>query len=90
MKQHSAKQTDKPVYRPIHETKNTPAGLFIASFAFIFGFAMIWHIWWLAILGLACVIITLIIRTTSDSDEDIISVAEIERIEGEAAQGQYV
>jgi len=30
---------------------NTPVGLFVAGFSFLFGFGLIWHIWWLAIAG---------------------------------------
>jgi hypothetical protein len=29
--------------------KNSGAGIVIAAFATVFGFAMIWHIWWMAI-----------------------------------------
>lgn len=35
-------------YRPIHMPKNTGAGVIIAAFATLVGFALIWHIWWLA------------------------------------------
>lgn len=38
--------------------KNSGAGIVIAAFSTIFGFAMIWHIWWLAIVGFAGMIIT--------------------------------
>ena len=32
--------------------KNSGAGIVIAAFATVFGFAMIRHIWWMAIVGL--------------------------------------
>jgi cytochrome o ubiquinol oxidase subunit 1 len=32
--------------------RNTPLGFFVAFFAVVFGFGMIWHIWWMGILGL--------------------------------------
>src|SRR5207237_1039048 len=35
-------------YEDIHMPKNTPMGIYISIFAFLFGFAMIWHIFWLA------------------------------------------
>ena len=36
----------------IHVPRNTPTGIFIAFFAFILGFALIWRIDWLAVIGL--------------------------------------
>jgi cytochrome o ubiquinol oxidase subunit 1 len=38
--------------QPIEMPKNTPIGFVIAFFATVMGFAFVWHIWWMAILGL--------------------------------------
>ncbi len=43
----------EPDYGPIELPRNTPTGFLTAFFASIAGFALIWHIWWLAIVGLA-------------------------------------
>jgi cytochrome o ubiquinol oxidase subunit 1 len=43
---------DEPDYQPIEMPRNTPTGFITAFFTTITGFAMIWHIWWLVILGL--------------------------------------
>jgi cytochrome o ubiquinol oxidase subunit I len=40
-------------YKSIDIPKNSPIGFVNAFFAVITGFALIWHIWWLALLGLA-------------------------------------
>jgi cytochrome o ubiquinol oxidase subunit I len=40
-------------YKSIEIPKNSPIGFVNAFFAVITGFALIWHIWWLALLGLA-------------------------------------
>ena len=32
--------------------RNTPLGFVIAFFATVMGFALIWHIWWMALVGL--------------------------------------
>jgi len=37
----------------LHLPRNTPVGVFIAFFAVILGFALIWRIYWLAAVGLA-------------------------------------
>src|SRR5262249_42658844 len=40
-------------YESIEVPKNTPIGVVNAFFAVVTGFAMIWHIWWMAAVGLA-------------------------------------
>jgi cytochrome o ubiquinol oxidase subunit 1 len=42
----------RPRYEPIEVPRNTPVGVILALFAVILGFSLIWHIWWLAIVGL--------------------------------------
>lgn len=72
---------EKPHYEDIHLPKNTGMGIVIAGFAFIFGFAVIWHIWWLAVLGLLSIIACVINRANIESTEYTIPAAEIELIE---------
>ena len=45
-------------YSEIHMPKNTGAGVIISVFSLIMGFALIWYIWWLAIVGFVGVIAT--------------------------------
>jgi cytochrome o ubiquinol oxidase subunit 1 len=52
-------------YQPIHMPKNTPAGFIIALFAGILGFALVWHMWIPAIVGLIGMIVSMIWRTNS-------------------------
>jgi heme/copper-type cytochrome/quinol oxidase subunit 1 len=47
-------------YDSIEVPSNSPNGFVTAFFAVITGFALIWHIWWLAIVGLACAVVTLL------------------------------
>ena len=44
---------DEPDYQPIEMPLNTPVGVICAFFASVCGFAIIWYIWWLAIVGLS-------------------------------------
>jgi cytochrome o ubiquinol oxidase subunit 1 len=37
---------------PIEMPRGTPVGFIISFFAVVMGFALVWHIWWLAIAGL--------------------------------------
>jgi cytochrome o ubiquinol oxidase subunit 1 len=72
----------KPLaYEPIHMPKNTGAGVVIAAFSLFFGFAMIWHIWWLAIIGFAGMIVTWIVHSFNEDVDYYVPVSEVERIE---------
>lgn len=71
----------KPNYKPIQLPRNSGLGLVIGAAAGIAGFALIWHIWWLALIGLAAIVITIATRTSQEDTEYIIPVSEIERIE---------
>ena len=67
---------------PIHMPRNKAAGFIIGGCAFIVAFAMVWHIWWLAIAGLAGVMVTLI-RHAFDDDRDYhLGADEVRRVEG--------
>lgn len=79
MKEHGKKKSVD--YEPILVPKNTPIGLIIGGFAFLAGFGIIWHIVWLAIAGFIGIIISVIIRMSSDDNYRTISVAEIRRTE---------
>ena len=86
MKQTGMTHAEPAKYQPIRVPKNTPLAICVAVCALTFGFAMIWHIWWLAILSFVGVITTLIIRLSDDDTERTISAAEIARTEAEAKE----
>ncbi|MFM0044189.1 cytochrome o ubiquinol oxidase subunit I [Paraburkholderia sediminicola] len=67
MKSRKAPQTE-PVYRDIHMPSNTPAGLLVGLFSLALGFAGVWHIWWLAIVGLVGAVGTVIVYSFMDND----------------------
>ena len=48
---HGSHGEGKPRYEQIHMPKNTAIGVYIGAFSFLFGFAAIWQILWLAIVG---------------------------------------
>ena len=66
---------------PIHLPKNSYAGMTIAGLAFLFGFGLIWHIFWLAGLAFLAVVIAIIIRTQIEHPEEEISINTILRTE---------
>ena len=67
----------KPIYEDFYEPKNTAAGIVIAFASFIIGFALIWHVWWLALVGLIGHIVTLIIRLTRLDNEQLVTAAAV-------------
>lgn len=81
-------KTAKPSYEPIHLPKNTPLGLVVAGFAALLAFAMIWQLWWLAIISLVGLIATIIFRTTSDDTEYTLTTKQIQQLESDSAEGQ--
>jgi cytochrome o ubiquinol oxidase subunit 1 len=74
-----------PVYRDIIEPRNTPAGFVIGAFAAVFGFAIIWHIWWLVVVGLLGMLVTLVVRTSNDHIYRVVSAEEVRRGDAAAA-----
>jgi cytochrome o ubiquinol oxidase subunit 1 len=68
-------------YQDIHMPKNTGMGIYISGFCFIIGFAMVWHIWWLAIAGLISSIVCVVIRSFDEETEYTIPAQEVERME---------
>jgi cytochrome o ubiquinol oxidase subunit 1 len=75
-----------PQYTDIHMPKNTGIGIIIAGFSFLVGFAAVWHIQWLAVIGVIGAILMVIIRLTSDDTEYMISAAEIAKLEQDTAR----
>jgi cytochrome o ubiquinol oxidase subunit 1 len=81
---HSGKR-EPTQYQDIVVPRNTGAGLIIGAFSLFFGFAMVWHIWWLAIAGLLGVIASLIARTFDDHIHTVLSAEQVRSIEARYA-----
>jgi len=70
-------------YRPIEMPRNTPTGFVTAFFAVIAGFALVWHIWWMVILGAGGAFATMIAFAFREHDEEEIpaqTVAEFDNV----------
>jgi len=68
-------------YHDIELPRNTGKGPITGALVFAFGFAMIWYIWWLAILAALGILLTIVARSLDDDTEYIVPAAEVERIE---------
>ena len=84
MKQSAIKGSElskMPDYEPIEMPRNSPTGFVAAIFASMTGFAMIWHIWWLVIVGLVGAFGVFVVFAWRDHDEYEIPAAEVERLD---------
>lgn len=77
----------KPHYQDIHMPKNTGVGFIIAMCSAMFGFAMIWHIYWLAIAGLVGIMATVIARSFDTDIDYYINAVDVERLEASTLRG---
>jgi cytochrome o ubiquinol oxidase subunit 1 len=71
----------EPSYETIEMPRNSPTGFVTAFFAVVTGFAMIWHIWWIVILGLLAAAVTVLVFGWSENREREIPANEIARME---------
>ena len=73
-------------FEDIHMPKNTGAGFVISMIAMVLGFALIWHIWWLAIVSFAGVIIASIVHTFNYNRDYYIPASEVQATEDARTQ----
>jgi cytochrome o ubiquinol oxidase subunit 1 len=71
----------EPEYKDIEMPRNSPTGFVCAFFATIMGFALIWHIWWMVVLGGIGAFATFVVFAWRDHDEYVIPAAEVARID---------
>ncbi|WP_322024963.1 cytochrome o ubiquinol oxidase subunit I [Burkholderia sp. BCC1977] len=81
MKARGEGRPNPATFRDIHMPSNTCAGLVIAVFSLVLGFALVWHIWWMAIGGLVGIIATLVIYSSRDNDGYYIPASTVRKTE---------
>ncbi len=67
----------KPFKGTITVPKNSPLGLIIAIFAFMVGFGLVWHMFWMAGVGFIGILVCIIVRISSDETEHQVSINEL-------------
>ena len=87
-------ELEKPVhFDDIHMPSNTGAGVFIGAFSLLLGFGGVWHIWWLAIVGLIGIVVSVIVHSSIEDGGYFIPAETVRRIEegrGHAALAQEI
>ena len=69
-------------YLDIKLPKNSAMGPVIGAIGFTLAFGLVWHIWWMVILSLLAVIVTLIIRGFARDTHRIVNAEEVRREHG--------
>ncbi|WP_250626852.1 cytochrome o ubiquinol oxidase subunit I [Pinirhizobacter soli] len=64
-------------FEAIEMPKNSGLGFFVAFFAVIGGFGMIWHIWWMGILALVAFFALIVWSSWDENDEFELSAREV-------------
>jgi cytochrome o ubiquinol oxidase subunit I len=85
MKQRARSQAaEQPRFEAIIGPKNSALGIVIAFFAVVLGFALIWHIWWMALLGLAGLFVAALVHAWRLEGEVEISAETVAAFAGQA------
>ncbi len=61
--------------------KNSATGFITAFFAVVTGFALIWHIWWMAALGVVGALVTILVFAFRDEEEDEIPAERVAQLD---------
>ncbi len=75
------REAPEPKYEDIEMPRRTATGVVSAFFATVIGFALIWHIWWLAIVGFVGAWATFVVFAWRDVSEEVIPAATVRRID---------
>ncbi|MBN9135441.1 MAG: cytochrome o ubiquinol oxidase subunit I, partial [Phyllobacterium sp.] len=70
-------------FKAIHMPSNTGTGIILAVLSIIFGFAMIWYIWWLAAASFIALLAVTIGHTFNYKRDFHIPAEDVVRTEGE-------
>jgi cytochrome o ubiquinol oxidase subunit 1 len=73
--------TEEPHYEPIEMPRNSATGFVTAFFAVVTGFSLIWHIWWLVVLGLLVACVTFVVFAWRDITPMEIPAEEVARLD---------
>ena len=68
-------------YEDIHMPRPTATGFLVSVFGLVFCFALVWHMWLVAVAGLVGAIATFVLRSYDRNVDYYVPAAEVERIE---------
>ena len=65
----------------IHMPRNTGTGPIVGAFSLMMGFALVWQIWWMALLGLLGIVLSIIVHSFNENRAYYVPAEDIARIE---------
>ncbi|ATY33368.1 cytochrome o ubiquinol oxidase subunit I [Sphingomonas psychrotolerans] len=68
-------------FKPIHMPRNTGAGVILSGLAMALGFAMIWYMWWLAVVSAVGLLVVSILHTFNYNRDYFIPADEVAQSE---------
>ena len=68
-------------YEPIELPANSSTGFVTAFFFVVTGFALIWHIWWMVVLGAFGAFVTMLVFAFRETEEIEIPAAEVSQVD---------
>ena len=77
----AAREGSAPAYAAVQLPRNSATGFVAAFFAVVSGFALIWHIWWLAAVGLSGAFAVFVRFAWRDHGEETLSADAVARID---------
>jgi len=83
LKAHGLDGKAPPKYEPIHMPSNTWAGVVIGGLSLVMGLAMVWYVWWLAIISTLGMVAAFLIWNFFGQKDYWVPVEQIEAIERE-------
>jgi cytochrome o ubiquinol oxidase subunit I len=81
MKRRGLRAAVESAYQKVEMPRNSPLAFIIAFFAVVSGFALIWQMWWLAILGLLAILVMVMVFGWDEDRQHEIPAAEMARME---------
>ena len=80
MKKHGYERPQEG-FLPIHMPKNTGMGVIISALSVVCGFALVWHIWWLAIVSFIAIVAAGIYHTFNYNRDYYIPAEDVQKVE---------
>jgi cytochrome o ubiquinol oxidase subunit 1 len=68
-------------FRRIHMPRNTATGPIVGAFSLMLGFALVWHIWWMALVGLVGIVLSIIVHSFNENRAYYVQAEDVARIE---------
>jgi cytochrome o ubiquinol oxidase subunit I len=79
----SQQMPEEPHYEAIELPRNSPTGFITAFFCTLIGFALVWHIWWLMVVGLVGAYVVFVWFAWRDVHEHMIPANVVARLDRE-------